>query len=118
MATNLVEPIEIVGTRHQNPLAVRQSGRRGNEEIHAVPIGKIHVADDDFRRRRLGDRSLDKGNAVAKRPAIRDLMATALEILANFTPKIRVVLDQKYTHTHPDASSNILLVFPECRVRT
>ena len=66
MATNLVDPIEIVGTRHQNPLAVRQSGRCCNVEIHAVPVGKIHVADDDFRGRQLGDWPLDKGNAVAK----------------------------------------------------
>lgn len=66
MTTNLVDPIEIVGTRHQNPLAVRQSGRRGNVEIHAVPVGKIHVADDDFRGRRLGDGPLNKGNAVAE----------------------------------------------------
>ncbi len=66
MATNPVDPIEIVGTRHQNPLAVRQSGRRGNVEIHAVPIGKIHVADDDFRGWRLADRPLDKRNAVAE----------------------------------------------------
>lgn len=37
-------------------------------------------------------------------------MATALEILANLIPKFRFVLDQKYTHTHPDVSSDIVPV--------
>lgn len=106
MGASLDDPVEIMGSRHQNPLAARQSGRGGKVEIHAVPVGQVDIADDDIGRRRVCDVSLDKVAALAERPAIRDFVATALKILANLTPKIRVVLDQKYSHTHPDASGN------------
>jgi hypothetical protein len=35
-------------------------------------------------------------------------MAAALEILAHFTPKIRVVLDKYYAHAHSEASASIM----------
>lgn len=31
-------------------------------------------------------------------------MAATLKILTNFGPKLRVILDQKNSHAHPDAS--------------
>ncbi len=99
--TQPVDPRRIVRARHQNPAASGEVFGRGCIEINAIAVGQVHVADDRFGSSVASGKAADSRAGIVERPTRRDVMATALKVLANFRPEILVILDKKDPHSHP-----------------
>jgi hypothetical protein len=95
-----LDAVDIVGARHQDPVARGKLIGHGGIELSSIAVGQVYVANDHIGERAAGGKAVGDQLRFAERSARRDFMATALEILANFRPEVLVILDKKNPHRH------------------